>query len=189
MCIDGGVRFTKFDVKGDLFVEICHDGEYVTVCGDHWDTFDAIVACQPTGPAKCTLLTSSKLSKCIFANSLLTDSIAVPDSGLQVQGRSITNTTCLGTEEDFSSCEYNITEELCPLAAVRCNSKTKCFLCCEINSFFVVQLVLPVRRAVSGVQRAAVMIHFAFPETEFVMGLKIALKLVQMREPVQVGRL
>ena len=56
LCVDGGVKLTSLDVNGDFYVEICHDGKYLQVCGDDWDTFDATVACRLAGFGKCKKL-------------------------------------------------------------------------------------------------------------------------------------
>ena len=184
VCIDGQVRFSKFDVNGDFFVEICHDGQYLTVCGDHWDTFEAIVACRLAGFSNCRLKTKKST---FFHLPYSTDSIAVPNSGLLTEGQSITNTTCLGTEEDFSSCSYNISEQSCPFAAVRCNCKLNLAILASLVMFnCCTQLPRPVREGVSGAERAVEMTHSVFPETECAMVWGTVLTHMQMKESVQV---
>lgn len=56
LCVSGGVKLTPLDVNGDLYVQVCRDGNYFQVCGDHWDTFDATVACRLAGFDKCKKL-------------------------------------------------------------------------------------------------------------------------------------
>ena len=51
VCDDGDVRILKQD--GFSLVEICHDGVYLPVCHEEWDTFDATVVCRQSGYDEC----------------------------------------------------------------------------------------------------------------------------------------
>lgn len=56
VCNDGEVKFSELDVNGNFYVKVCHDGEYYHMCGDKWDSLDAIVACREAGFYQCKTL-------------------------------------------------------------------------------------------------------------------------------------
>ena len=61
------MRLTTFD-DVEFFVGICHEGEYLDVCGDQWDAYDATIACRLAGFDQCK---KTCLSTPIFLCTLL----------------------------------------------------------------------------------------------------------------------
>ena len=48
-CFDGNVRVVGGSSPYEGIVEVCHGGNYGTICDEGWDDVDASVACRRAG--------------------------------------------------------------------------------------------------------------------------------------------